>query len=253
MAETLTYDSTPADAPELNADEQESLAIGEEMQSQQEQLLAGKYKNAQELESAYMELQKKLGGKTDEEENVRVEESQNEEPSTVSFLNDASSEYSEKGELSEETMSKLTEMSSEELVQAYIESQANSQSSEPATLSEKQVNSIKGTVGGEESYERIVSWAGENLDNESIESFDALIETGNAKAIEMAVAGLKSMYEAENGVEGKMVTGKAPRTDGEKFKSQAEVVAAMADPRYDRDPAYRDEIVNKLERSNINF
>jgi len=61
------------------------------------------------------------------------------------------------------------------------------------------------------------------------------------------------MYEAQNGSEGKMVTGKAPRTDGETFKSQAEVVAAMADPRYDRDPAYRDEIVNKLERSNINF
>ena len=250
MAETLTYDPTPADAPELNADEQDSLAVGEEMQEAQDQLLAGKYKNAQDLESAYLELQKKLGTGDTEPETTRVEEPESDEPSTISFLNDASSEYSENGELSAETMSKLTEMSSEELVKAYIENQGNQES---ATLTDAQVSSIKAKAGGDTQYETIVTWASENLEASSIEGFDTLIETGNTKAIEFAVAGLKAMYEAQNGSEGKMVTGKAPRTDGETFKSQAEVVAAMADPRYDRDPAYRDEIVNKLERSNVNF
>ena len=133
MAETLTYDSTPADAPELNADEQESLAVGEEMQAAQDDLLAGKYKNAQELESAYIELQKKLGERSEDPEEVKTVEEDVEPPTTVSFLNDASSEYSENGQLSEETMSKLTEMSSEDLVKAYIETQANSQS-QTATL-----------------------------------------------------------------------------------------------------------------------
>ena len=59
MAETLTYDNTP-DAEVLTPDEQDSLQIGEQLQEQQEQLLAGKYTNAEELEKAYIELQKKL-------------------------------------------------------------------------------------------------------------------------------------------------------------------------------------------------
>jgi len=252
MAETLTYDPTPADAPELNADEQDSLAVGEEMQTAQDDLLAGKYKNAQELESAYMELQKKLGERTEEPEEVKVVEEESDEPTTVSFLNEASSEFAENGELSKETMGKLADMSSEELVQAYIESQVN-QTSSAAVLSDKQVSSIKDQVGGEEQYNTIVTWAGENLDQEAVEGFDALIETGNAKAIELAVAGLKSMYEAQNGSDGRLVTGKAPRTDGQTFKSQAEVVAAMSDPRYDRDPAYRNNIIEKLDRSDNFF
>ena len=69
----------------------------------------------------------------------------------------------------------------------------------------------------------------------------------------MAVAGLYSMYESQNGSDGQMITGKAPNTTGEYFRSQAEVVEAMSDPRYDRDPAYRDNIIAKLERSDNFF
>ena len=64
MAETLTIDPTPpaeiageAEGVQLTAEEQDSLQVGEQIQGQQEQLLAGKYENAQELEKAYVELQ----------------------------------------------------------------------------------------------------------------------------------------------------------------------------------------------------
>ena len=69
MAETMTYDpgtDTVTTENSLTPDEQESLKVGEEMESQQEQLLAGKYKNAEELERAYVELQSKLGEKNTE-------------------------------------------------------------------------------------------------------------------------------------------------------------------------------------------
>ena len=60
MAETLTYD--PAEDPEiLTEEESDSLEVGEKLVAEQEGLLAGKYKNAEELESAYIELQKKFG------------------------------------------------------------------------------------------------------------------------------------------------------------------------------------------------
>ena len=79
MAETLTYDAgtdTVTTEENLNADEQDSLQVGEAMVEQQEQLLAGKYKNAEELESAYVELQKKLGDRGKEEKEEVTEEEQ---------------------------------------------------------------------------------------------------------------------------------------------------------------------------------
>ena len=73
MAETNTFtvDTSPQTetlSDNLTTDEQDSLAVGEKMVAEQEQLLAGKYKDAQELEKAYMELQSKLGNKEEETE-----------------------------------------------------------------------------------------------------------------------------------------------------------------------------------------
>ena len=77
MAEILSYDATP-DAEvmsSIESDEAESLAIGEELMAQHEGMLAGKYKDAQELEKAYMELEKKLGkGSRDESEEEDYDE-----------------------------------------------------------------------------------------------------------------------------------------------------------------------------------
>ena len=57
MAETLTVDPTPeaevsgeVEGVSLSAEEQDSLQVGEQIQEQTEQLFAGKYKTAQDLE-----------------------------------------------------------------------------------------------------------------------------------------------------------------------------------------------------------
>ena len=60
-------------------------------------------------------------------------------------------------------------------------------------------------------------------------------------------------YEAQNGMEGQMLSGKAAPGKQDAFRSQSEVVQAMSDPRYDRDPAYRQDVFAKLERSNLNY
>ena len=57
MAETLTV-NTDDTSPELTSEEQDSLQLGEQMAKDQGELLAGKYKNAEDLEKAYIELQK---------------------------------------------------------------------------------------------------------------------------------------------------------------------------------------------------
>ena len=76
---------------------------------------------------------------------------------------------------------------------------------------------------------------------------------GNIGAIQLAVNGLKSQYEQANGYEGKMYTGKAPTSTKDTFRSQAELVAAMNDKRYDKDPAYRQDVIAKLDRSDLEF
>ena len=262
MAETLTVDTTPDTETAVEAltpDEQESLEIGEQMAAEQEGLLAGKYKNAEELERAYKELESKLGSKdkTPEEEVSEEEPSEETEASPgVALISEASAEYTEKGEITPETMAKFSQMSSSDLVQAYmgIQSQVGDQDSAPsAELSDADVNSIKNYAGGEDSYNQMIDWAQSNLQPESVEAFDSIVNTGSIEAIKLAVSGLQSQFQNANGYEGRMLSGKAPKTSGDVFRSQAEVVEAMSDPRYDKDPAYRQDLIEKLGRSDVQF
>ena len=256
---TLTYDPTPADQPEFSEEELDSLQRGEEMQGEEQQLLAGKYQNAEELEKAYIELQKKLGGDKEEESTEEVEETTEEEEVEVSagevLITDASTEFAESGELSPETMEKFGSMSSQELVQAYMAHRANNPTpqTQQADLTESQVNTIVNQAGGQESYNSLMEWAGNNLPENYTNAFNNIIESGNTEAITIAVAGLKSQYDEVNGYEGRMLSGKAAPQQVDAFRSQSEVVQAMADPRYDNDPAYRNDVFEKLSRSNIDY
>ena len=278
MAETLTVDPTPeaevsgeVEGVSLTAEEQDSLQVGEQIQEQQEQLFAGKYKSAEELEKAYGELQKKLGEKGDEdseeagdsepaesEEDSEETEETSQPSAAAELITSASNEFSEKGELTAETIAKFSSMSSQELVEAYMQVQGQlpqaSQEAEVADISNAVVNEVKNAAGGETAYNNMVQWAGENLDQTSIEAFDNIINSGSVEAIKLAVSGLKAQYENSNGYEGTMLTGKAPTNTKDVYRSQAELVAAMSDRRYDNDPAYRQDVIAKLERSdNLEF
>jgi hypothetical protein len=265
MAETLSYDNTP-DAEVLTEEEQNSLEVGEELVAQQEQLLAGKYKNAEELESAYLSLQKKLG----QEEEVDYEESDEgyaeeeegsdeevfDEAPAVSLINEASDEYyANDGQLSEETISRFSEMSSQDLVNAYLEIQANNPQAQTQAveMSEAQVNSVQNAAGGEANYNRVVEWAASNLPDAQIDAFDSVVDSGNPAAIGIAFQGLQSRYDESNGYEGRMLQGKPASNKNDIFRSQAELVAAMGDPRYENDPAYRADLIEKLNQSDLNF
>ena len=272
MAETLTVNTDADSATEFNnlsAEEQDSLQVGEAMEAEHDQLLAGKYKNAEDLEKAYVELQRKLGGQGDEdseeagdseseyeEEGEEEESEETEEYSeAVNLINDANDEFfANEGQLSEETYEKFASMSSQDLVDAYMDIQMDlPQQEEAPDLSDGDINAIKNSVGGEQEYGNIVGWASENLGQDSIDAFDGIVESGNPAAIQLAINGLKAQYEDSNGYEGRMLSGKAPQNSGDVFRSQAEVVAAMSDARYENDPAYRQDLIAKLDRSDIDF
>jgi hypothetical protein len=265
MAETLSYQEPQnvTTVDNLTPEEQDSLAVGESISQQEEQLYAGKYKNAQELEKAYVELQAKLGEKTEEKTETASADEQPEDTPKMSegatLITDASKEYYDNGnKLSPETMAKFSSMSSQDLLKAYMEVSQNpefqAQQGQPSDISQSDINQIKNSAGGDQAYANIINWAKSNLPQEKITAFDEVVNTGSIQAIQLAVSGLKSEYDNANGVEGRMVTGKtAPNNSGDVFRSQQELVAAMNDPRYDRDPAYRQDVIQKLDRSDLEF
>ena len=260
MTEKLTYDPTPADAPEFTEDEQDSLAVAEKLGQEESELYAGKYQSAEELEEAYIELQRKLGSsdEDDEVEETTLEDDEypEEVAAGVDLITTASEEYYEnEGAISEETMQRFTEMSSSDLVEAYMairDRNPDIDGGVATDLSDAEMNQVYNSAGGEAEYGKLTSWAAQNLSETKLDAFNDMIDRGNSTAIQIAVAGLRAEYEAQEGYEGRMLTGKsAPAADG--FRSQAEVVQAMNDPRYDRDEAYRQDVYNKLERSDIQF
>ena len=240
MTEKLTYDPTPADAPEFTEDEQDSLAVAERLGQEESELYAGKYQSAEELEEAYIELQRKLGSSDEDDE---VEETTLEDD-----------EYPEEVAAGVDLIT-TTEMSSSDLVEAYMairDRNPDVDGGVAADLSDAEMNQVYNSAGGEAEYGKLTSWAAQNLSETKLDAFNDMIDRGNSTAIQIAVAGLRAEYEAQQGYEGRMLTGKAAQTaDG--FRSQAEVVQAMNDPCYDRDEAYRQDVYNKLERSDIQF
>ena len=257
MAETLTMEPNveKTSIENLSAEEQDSLQVGEQMQEAQDNLLAGKYKNAEELEKGYLELQQKL---SNQEEEPAEEEEQGEEGEVEGTILDQlwDEATSESGEYSQETLDELNNMKVEELAQLHLEYRNSVQNQEPEgkDFSEADIKELKGVVGGEQNYANMIDWAQKSLNEQEVKMFDAVMQKGDPLAAFFAVRSLAYAYNDAVGYDGNMVQGKAPRQSNDQFRSQQEVVRAMADPRYEEDPAYRRDIMEKLDRSpNVNF
>ena len=256
---TLTYNPNEQAEGELNTEEQESLEVGEKLAEQQGELLAGKFKDAEALEQGYIELQKKLGSPKEEAEaepvetkDEKVEEEKPEEVDTA--LLESLWEEGLKGEYTEDTLKQLSNMDARDVAQMYLKYRADNQTeAEPTGLTENQVTQLKGVVGGDGEYQKMMEWAGSALQEDEIKMYDAVMDKGDPLASYFAVQALAYRFNDSRGVEGEMLQGKAPVDKGDVFKSQAQVVKAMSDPQYEKDPAYRQAIYDKLERSNLEF
>ena len=245
------------DVTDLTTEEKDSLLIGEDMERQQENKLAGKYETAQELEKAYTELEKKLGEKSEpvseeaESENETEEEvSDDYEPNLLDTLWEEGTNNS----LSKDTFEELKNMDPVELAKMAMQQRSRMQGApQSRDFSDQDVAAIQALVGGEENYNNMLGWAQQNIPAQEVELFDSVMDQGNRLAAYFAVKSMALSYQDGVGKEGRMVTGKAPRSTGDVFKSQQEMVEAMSDDRYNDDPAYRDAIMEKLQRSDINF
>ena len=252
--QTLSMEE-PQNTEVLSEEEQASLKVGEEMEAEQEQLLAGKYKDPKDLEKAYNELQKKLGEKSEEvsEKQEPQKEPQTKEPNESSNILDDLWDQGVNNKLDKGTFEKLQKMDPVEVAKMAMEARSKAQQPQAREFTDQDVEQIHGLVGGSENYNNMMSWANQNVSEQEVNMYDAVMELGNPLAAYFAVQSLALKYQDASGKDGQMITGKAPKQTTDQFKSQAEMVKAMDDPRYNDDPAYREAILQKLERSNINF
>jgi hypothetical protein len=216
MSEQFTMSDAAPEVNEagLNAAEQEALEVADSLESGDSPLLAGKFKDSKALEQAYLELQKKLG---EPREDVRDEE----------------------GEAETETPEEVEEETTEE--------------PQREQLTEAQAQELFKMVGGEKAYKAMITWASQNLSKQEIAMYDSVMNQGDPNAIFFAVQALAANYTDATGKDGQMLSGKEAKSENDSFRSQAELVQAMSDPRYDNDPAYRRDVLNRLATSDVEF
>ena len=128
-----------------------------------------------------------------------------------------------------------------------------SEDSQQETLTEAQAKELFKMVGGEKAYQSMINWAGQNLSKQEVEMYDSVMGRGDPNAIFFAVQALNNKYVDAVGNDGNLLTGRGAAKESQGFRSQAELVQAMSDPRYDNDPAYRSDVIRKLENSDIAF
>jgi len=253
---TLTYDATESAEGELSTEEQDSLKVGEALEQQESKKLAGKFEDAEALEKAYIELQSKLGEPKEEKAEAKEEETEakeevkeesKEEEPDYEFL-DKLWEESKNEKYSDDLLDKLNDMKPADVAQLYLNYRSGVKT-EPQELTTEQAADLQKSVGGEKEYNTMLQWASKNFDEAEISRYDKVMESGDPDAAYFAVQALASKYNDKVGVEGNMLTGKPAKAQGDNFRSQAEVVRAMSDPRYESDPAYRQDVYDKLERS----
>ena len=216
------------------------LGESEETQSERPEWLPEKFASPEDMAKAYSELEGKLSGSAEEAQSEPVEPSD-----SFNAITAASNEFTESGQLSDETFKSLEDAGlPKDLVEAYIQGQQ--------ALAEAQAGQLYDSVGGQESYNAMAQWASENLDQSSQDAFNQIVESGSVEQAKVAVQGIYAQYRAAvGGTEPKLAQGSTTGNTVTPFYSAKSLTDAMADPRYKHDPGYQAEVHKRLSVSDI--
>jgi len=253
-------------------------------------LYAGKFKTVEDLANSYKELEGKLGSVTEEdqvsestEEIIGVPEGYEEyyqEDGTVNYesVNETYGEilgeifkensidpfkisaefHKNEGEIPEEMYQSLLDAGlSKNAVDSYLTGRAAEmgyvEGGEGAAeeLAQEEVKSIRDSIGGDEAYGKMVSWALENLSKPEIEAFNEATNTMSGPQLSMMVQGLYTRYQNAMGVEPSLYSGRPASSGPTPYRSTAEVVTAMSDPRYGKDVTYTEDVQRRLAGSDV--
>lgn len=223
-------------------------SLQEGQQNQEPPKLAGKFASKEELEKAYLELEKKLGG--GKKEGAPPVDPSNVDPNKAEAIakdagldiDQMQQRYAQNGQLSEEHYKALEKRGiTREIVDQYIAGQE--------AQAEKYRDSIISKVGGQDNFSAMAEWAKVNMSEQEIAAYNKATSSADMTVVENAVLGLAYRYQSAVGKDPKLLGGQTAGSSG--FQSVAQLTEAMKDPRYEKDPAYRKDVQNRLANSNI--
>lgn len=125
------------------------------------------------------------------------------------------------------------------------------QEQEPAVLSQEEETTIMESIGGKDNFEAVQIWARENLDAAELEAYNREVNSGDYYRARNALQSLYYAYQDNASYEPELIGGKISGRSTDVFRSNQEVMAAMSDPRYLQDPAYTQDVQDKLIRSDV--
>jgi hypothetical protein len=208
--------------------------------------LPEKFKTAEDMAQAYASLEQKIGSQDEvqQPEENNLEEIADELENRGVDFDALSNEFMEQGGLTEDSYGKLLAAGiPRTMVDQFIEGQN-------AVAGQMQQQAYS-QVGGEQAYADMTTWASDNLPEASIDAFNSAVNSGNQETANLAIQGLQARYRSVNGSEPTLVMGETNTVSGGVFNSAAQLTAAMRDPRYSTDSAYRQSVASKLSRSNV--
>lgn len=209
--------------------------------------LPEKFKSPEDLAKAYSELERRQSQQPQQTQPQPTETEQARQTVEQANLDfDAlSDEWAQTGELAPESYDRLEQAGiPRQLVDSYIEGQQQ--------IVEQSQTRVYDSVGGEDAYKAMIDWAGDNLSESEIDAYNTAVNNRDFAAVELAVNGLKARYASTEGQEpSRIVSGGVANNSGGVYRSLAELMTDMQSPKYKEDGAFRADVAQKLDRSNI--
>ena len=216
--------------------------------------LPEKFQSPEAMAEAYQQLERRLSQGEQPEPIPNDASLEDLQASTQSVTSEALSQYTqefvENGSLSEASYEDLASKGIDKTaVDSYISGQR--------ALVEQNLQQVYNEVGGQTEYANLMTLATRNLQQADVDSFNESVQstrpdgTLDMQRAMFAIRGLKAQHDAAEGRQPKLLQGSTGPATGNVFRSSAQVIAAMQDPRYETDPAFRQDVQDRLAVSDV--
>jgi len=219
--------------------------------------ILGKFNSQADLEAAYVELERRLGGAPPAEAEPQPEDEA--APEAAPEADDSAAppqaeqfaalvqEYQTQGKLSDDSYANLANEHglTREVVDEYIQGRV-------ALAERETVDLLKSCgVSSLDEYKQMTAWAEKNMTPEEIQAFNGAMGGSDRGTTASFVSGLVARYKQANRPV-RRVAGKPSRAPAvAPFSTVQEMQRAMSDPRYNYDEAYRQSVGARMDASTI--
>lgn len=145
-----------------------------------------------------------------------------------------------KGEVTDEVIKPLTDAGlPREVVDTYL---AGVKALETVSLMNAHT-----AAGGKEQFDSAVAWARSDLSDADLDFYNT--QVSNPATANQAIEWLMGKFKGANPTEGRRIAATTAAAGGDTFESMSQMQDAMKDPKYGKDPSFRQAVAEKLQRS----